>query len=372
MEPNLKKVLIITPYSQPSACGIWKRAYDDIIALKSTNRYSFTVFSSNILKGTSTILPSEERIDNILFRRFRKWFGLGGSSMFFIHFFSLLRLKPDIIHTHGYRHPHSIQALIAAKILRKKVFITPHAPFEKDSRRSLFLKTFDWLYDHMIGWWEMRLYDKIILTTKWEEKYIRKLGGNDRQIKYISNGIDAAFLSHVKKSDRNLENKKLRAFFMGRLDPVKRLEWIVKAAKGLPDIDFLISGPLSGYNSFVSELPNLIINLNTFKKEDFIETAQNYHVYILPSIRESFGMTMLEAMSQGCIVVTSNTEGAREYITDGVNGFIVNSSEELIVKLKEIQSSFTKLSLVRENAILTAKKFSTKKSGELLIELYSN
>jgi glycosyltransferase involved in cell wall biosynthesis len=365
----LKKLLIVAPYSHPSKCGIWKRVTDDIKEISGDKNYKIEVFSSNILKGTKEILPKKENWNGVQILRFKSWFSLGANSLFFFHFFKLIKANPDIIHTHGYRHPHSIQALIIGKLMRKKVILTAHAPFNKDPRRSILIKFFDKAYDLLIGWWEIRLYNTIILTTKWERKFLEKLGAKDKNILYIPNGVDPKFITTIPAID---QDRKIDVIYVGRLDPVKRLEWIKESAKSLSNYNFKILGPLSGYDSFESESDNLIIDKTAYEFEDFINLAQNSKIYVLPSARESFGMTMIEAMSQGCIVISSDTDGARNIIKNGENGFVVNNQDELTNKIRKVLENYGDYKNLIHNAIDTSRDFSSERTSEDMKEFYGN
>lgn len=46
-------------------------------------------------------------------------------------------------------------------------------------------------------------------------------------------------------------------------------------------------------------------------------------VYVLPSYREGTPRTVLEAMAMGRPIITTDTQGCRETVKDGVNGFLV-------------------------------------------------
>jgi glycosyltransferase involved in cell wall biosynthesis len=47
------------------------------------------------------------------------------------------------------------------------------------------------------------------------------------------------------------------------------------------------------------------------------------HIYVLPSYREGTPRTVLEAMSMGRAVITTDAPGCRETVQDGLNGFLV-------------------------------------------------
>lgn len=361
----MQKVLIIVPYSFPSKCGIWVRAWSDAQFLKSKG-YDVTIFSSKIIKGTKQKSSNFEEIDGIIIRRFNVLFSLGSSSMFWIFIASFLKLKPDIVHVHGYRHPHTLQGFFLAKLTRKKIFITTHAPFEKDSSRSIILKIFDRLYDLIFGWWELRSYNKVIRISKWEEKYIKHLGVNNSV--YIPNGISQIF---TKNQIQIAQKPHKRIIYMGRIDPVKRLEWLIYAAKELPEYKFYIRGPLNVYSNFESQSDNLIINSEKFEPSEFIDELSKSDIFVLPSIREALPFTLLEAMSQGIIPLSSENNGGREVISDGNNGYLFNNEVDLVNSIKKVYENWDDSLKIKLNAIKKSKEYDINEINNKLLELYT-
>jgi len=63
--------------------------------------------------------------------------------------------------------------------------------------------------------------------------------------------------------------------------------------------------------------------------EHLIESYQNALVYINPSVLSPVPTSMLEAMSCGCAIVTTETCEIPNFIQHGVNGFISNNEEDL-------------------------------------------
>lgn len=358
--------LVLTPYSHPSKCGIWQRAFSDASILKQNN-INVIFYSSNIYKGSKTKLPPNDSILTGDIRRFKSFFSLGENSLFWFPFFSVLKEKSDIIHTHGYRHPHSLQALIAGKLTKRKVFLTSHGPFNKDPRRKSYLKMIDRLYDLLIGWWELKLYDKIIMVAKWEEKELLKRGAPKKNLVYIPNSIDSEYIVKKEEMDNKLKNQVL---YMGRVDPVKQPDWIIYLAKKLPSCNFLVRGPLQNYNSFKSKEKNLSIKLGAYDKTDFIQELRKTDIYLFPSKRESFGVTALEAMAAGKVVIANTNLGVKEFINDGKNGFLVNSKEEMKEKIEFVYKNWEKMIEVREKAIETAKNYSNERGSKKLLKLY--
>lgn len=50
------------------------------------------------------------------------------------------------------------------------------------------------------------------------------------------------------------------------------------------------------------------------------------HIYLCSSIKEEFGIAILEAMSQGFLVLSPINGGVKTYIENGVNGFLIDTS----------------------------------------------
>ncbi|MEO6729058.1 MAG: glycosyltransferase family 4 protein [Candidatus Dojkabacteria bacterium] len=359
------KVLLIAPYSFPSACGIWARVYSDAKVLRDAG-FDITVYSSNRIKGTSLKSGKRDTYEGINLRRFRVLLSLGENALFWPQmFFSILRLRPSIIHVHGYRHPHTLFGGIAGKLIGSKVILTTHAPFDKDPRAPFYLKAFDKLYDLLIGWWQLRWFNKVIRITDWEVPFLKKLGYKNA-VK-IPNSINPIFLQD-STSNKKPATKKL--LYMGRIDPVKRLEWMLYAAEKLPNYKFKIRGPVQGYNKFESKSENLVVENEKYKPEEFINELKESNVFILPSIRESFGIVALEAMAMGNILIASDAKGPMEYIVDGVNGFIIKDKESLVEKIEYIYNNWNSMSDLINKGKLTASEYSEDKIGKLLLELY--
>lgn len=57
--------------------------------------------------------------------------------------------------------------------------------------------------------------------------------------------------------------------------------------------------------------------------EDVRPAIAGAHVFVLPSYREGMPRTVLEAMSMGRPVITTDVPGCRETVVEGVNGFLV-------------------------------------------------
>jgi glycosyltransferase involved in cell wall biosynthesis len=94
-------------------------------------------------------------------------------------------------------------------------------------------------------------------------------------------------------------------------------------------------------------------------------------VFTFPSVTETQGLVLCEAMAGGTAVVAINLMGPKDIITSGVNGYLTKNNEtdftQKIIKLlddQELREEFTK------NGLKNVRKFSIAHCSNRLIEIY--
>ena len=70
---------------------------------------------------------------------------------------------------------------------------------------------------------------------------------------------------------------------------------------------------ISGSVRFLGQIPNA----------DVLAELAKARFFVLPSVREGFGIVYLEAMASGCITIGTEGEGIADLIVSGENGFLV-------------------------------------------------
>lgn len=115
---------------------------------------------------------------------------------------------------------------------------------------------------------------------------------------------------------------------VGRLASEKRMNWlidaVVEAKKRVPDLSLDIYGEGAGKEQLQRQIEELgcgdYVQLRGFQKLD--EIYPSYDAYISASIGETFGVTLLEAVSSGLPIIGFDVPyGARVFIDEGANGY---------------------------------------------------
>jgi glycosyltransferase involved in cell wall biosynthesis len=95
------------------------------------------------------------------------------------------------------------------------------------------------------------------------------------------------------------------------------------------------------------------------------------NVYVLPSYREGTPRTVLEAMSMGRPIITTDVPGCRETVNDGVNGFLIQakSVDSLIYAMEQliINPELIKIMGTRSREI-AEQKFDVHKVNEVMLK----
>lgn len=215
--------------------------------------------------------------------------------------------RVDIVHVHGlWQYPSHISVKYAYKN-NIPIVVTPKGMLYPNAlKKSKYVKKISLvLYQYN----DLKK-AKIIHTTCQQEKYhIRKLGLN-LPIAVIPNPIE---IKEKKWSYNSLIKR--RVGFIGRLDPIKNIEDLLRAwaisGKEKKDWELVLIGDgTSGYkNSLIRltkelEIKNILWlgHLSGKEKEKIFST---FHFLVLPSISENFGMVVAESLQYEIPVIAS-------------------------------------------------------------------
>jgi len=229
----------------------------------------------------------------------------------------------------------------------------------------------------------------IITVSHFEKDRIGEFFGmkNDPKLRAVYNGvgthfkpvIDADELSRVKAFYK-LPDRFF--FFLGNTDPKKNTKGTLKAYSDFirqtgSDVMFVM---LDFDRSELEKLLDLIgdrslidrINLTGYvKNTDLPAIYSQCTLFLYPSLRESFGIPLLEAMACGAPVITSNTSSMPEIAGDAA--FIVDPlhTEDITAAMIRLTNDEIARNELVKKGIPQAAKFSWRSMAEHVLAIYN-
>lgn len=239
--------------------------------------------------------------------------------------------------------------------------------------------------------------DRIVAANSAEESWlVYHYQASPEKIEVIPCGVDLDLFRPINKEWAreflNLPRKKY-FLFVGRIEPIKGIDTLLKAMALLtddPDLKgdeiglLIIGGEQNSGNSFshreMQRLKELAANLGLQKVVLFLGAQpqdQLPYFYsaaeacILLSRYESCGMVALEAMACGRPIIASKVGGLRYTVVEGETGFLVPEGDERIAasRMKLILSNGLRPRLGYQ-AIQRAKQFGWPLITDQIISLY--
>ncbi len=165
---------------------------------------------------------------------------------------------------------------------------------------------------------------------------------------------------------------------LGRIFPEKNFDKVVRAMdilrkRGI-ESEYVIGGvgPEEKYLKDLAKELNLKKNFRILgwvnDKRDFFESID---IFLLPSAHETFGIVLLEAMLYSTPIVTSDTWGPDEIISDGVDGLKVarsNAKEVPELLADAIEHLIKNEEFAKGLAVKASEKFFKNYTAEKVIE----
>jgi glycosyltransferase involved in cell wall biosynthesis len=158
--------------------------------------------------------------------------------------------------------------------------------------------------------WALRRCEKIVATCEAEKGWIEAYLGercSPIEVTDIKRFFDLNHVDHVEQ----VEGRSLHLLYLGRRHPLKGLEYLEQAVKGIEGIELRIVS-----NAFGEELE---------KVWDWCD------VLVLPTLSENFGLVVAEALERGKRVIT--TDGAPVWNPGDRGPNLGDSGQELGVSI---------------------------------------
>ena len=176
-------------------------------------------------------------------------------------------------------------------------------------------------------------------------------------------------------------SEKLRVVFMARVNKMKGLDWIFELAEAIEEqhlqdrISITFYGPIfeddkSYFEENVSRF-SFMEYKGILEPKDIHETLSNYDVMLLPTHYYTEGLpgSVVDAYISGIPVIVTEWKHSREFVEDGVSGFIVpfeNGQKELINKVLLLEKDRNLLNQLQVNALQKRMEFAPPSLEKML------
>lgn len=279
-------------------------------------------------------------------------------------------------------------AAIAVKILRKRFLlkIVGDYAWEQGTQRFGVREMLDDFLKKRYGWkveflrkiqkFTANRAEKIIVPSEYLKKVVLSWGVKKEKIKVIYNAVDfsrggeSLSTKELVRAELGLDGKVLVS--AGRLVPWKGFDVLIDAVMDLlmsfPDTKLIIIGDGPRFENLKLKVENLKLGgtvslTGLLSREKVLKYLRASDVFVLNTAYEGMSHQLLEAMSLGVPIVTTDAGGNPELIRDGESGFLVkfNDKKAFADRISKLLSDSVLAKQFAENAEQKAREFSKER-----------
>ena len=288
------------------------------------------------------------------------------------------RIKPDLLHCTSNTAPlHCPVPLVLT--LHDIIYLE-----KRQSSSQSWYQEMGWHYRRLVVPRILPKCKKIITVSQFERKRILEaLHLPSEQLVAVYNGFNSHF--HLQPKAPEITRKYIDSdnylFFLGNTDPKKNTprvlkaysEYLKRSEKKLPlliadlkedAIDRILEEEKITDIKSSLRFPGYIANT------DLAALYSGAFAFLYPSLRESFGIPMLEAMACGTPIITGNTSAMPEIAGEGALLVDPYHPKEITEKILQLENDNQFYQQQVEYGLERSKLFSWKNSAEALLKIY--
>ena len=257
---------------------------------------------------------------------------------------------------------------LAGRLTGKRVVYHYH---ENASVKGAFYQTLAWLM--------LRLAHRIVCVSEHQASSL-----TDRsKVKVIPNAPPKAFIESIKPhAERAFRNKNV--LMLASLKAYKGTKEFIELSATMPEYKFtlVLNDTTKHIGEYITanNLTDLIgDNLTIYPRQNDVAPFYNRASLLLNlsdkrKVIETFGMTVLEAMSTALPVIVPTVGGVAEMVDDGVNGYKIDVSETGCIerRIRELLSDKDKYTDMSRHALKRARRFDAAHMTERISQLFQS
>ena len=244
----------------------------------------------------------------------------------------------DLIFAYGMFPITPLGRRVRPPVLWEQTFAPPSLDVEAAEWRSELIRT-----KRVAALMADRVVTATPISAQWFTQTFPEAAGKIRVIPYFLPDIEPISEQQLEVKRRSIDP--MRVLFIGKQGRRKGLDTFVDAWRLLPKAVCaafsvnVVSALLDGKVELPSEW-----HYRPYVASPRLE-MEKAHVLVFPTRREAFGLVLVEAMSQGCVPVTSSAPIQRSIVGDNAGMFVnPNEPEELAIALTRLTQDQSLLS----------------------------
>lgn len=341
-----------------------------------------TIYTSDYKLGCEYVNSAPE----VRVCAFKTWLGW---TKFFITPGMVVQVKKaiknfNIVHMHNY---YTFQNVIVHHYVKKHdipYVLQAHGSVATYFERGSLKRIFDAIWGYAI----LKDASKLIAATPTEAERYKSMGVSEDKIEIVPNGINLAEFENLPQRGQfrrkyGLDDAQKVVLYLARIHKIKGPDLLAEAfaelSKDVGDAKLVIAGPDDGYLAALKELirelkiEEEVMFTGPLYGRDKLGAYVDADVYVLPSVYETFPVSVLEACACGTPVIVTDRCGIADVI-DGQVGLVVPYYKEQLqhALLYMLGDNKIRLQFGEKGKLLVHEKFNWQKITEQVENIYSN
>jgi glycosyltransferase involved in cell wall biosynthesis len=190
--------------------------------------------------------------------------------------------------------------------------------------RALVARRLHWAQAEAVKWCE-----GIVVPCHDDKEFlVDRFGADERRVRVVWHGVPDEFLDHELRPDPNRWRRLLHVSQMSaNKGPAVMLEVVTNVLTEVPEAELTWLCPQELHAGLAATLPARLLARISFRswvdRRDLLGLYDSHGVFLFPTLAEGAAKVVMEAMSRGMCVVSSDTSGPRDYLRQGANGYLV-------------------------------------------------
>jgi len=221
-----------------------------------------------------------------------------------------------------------------------------------DDQHKLHKYRFFRKVDRFLLQYSLRFGNLYFANSQDSKEVLLSLGCTEEKIKIVGCGFDFRFENNMTSYSRRNKTKGINILSVGNIQHRKGTHVLIDAIALLKDLDIkvnIVGGYSADHNYFKrlrtsvikNHLEDIVVFHGRVSEDDLNSFYLNSDIFILPSLHETFGIVLLEAMSFGLPIIATSVGAISELVINGVNGILVlpNDPNSLAKSIQNLVNS---------------------------------